>query len=83
VKTEHIRIALVAAALTASVATAQQPAAAPAAPPALPIPEVGTDAPDFDFTPVTTSGIGKATKLSALKGQTVVVWFFPKARTRG
>jgi hypothetical protein len=79
VKTEHIRIALVAAALTASVATAQQPAA----PPALPIPEVGTDAPDFDFTPVTTSGIGKATKLSALKGQTVVVWFFPKARTRG
>ncbi len=81
-KTQSLMIALLAAALTASMAGAQQPAAAPP-PPALPVPELGTDAPDFEFTPITTGGIGKSTKLSALKGQTVVVWFFPKARTRG
>lgn len=80
-------------ALTVSAAAcAKKPAAAPPAPAAgttasaqapLPVPEVGSKAPDFKFTPVTTAGIGKATKLSALKGQTTVVWFFPKARTRG
>jgi hypothetical protein len=46
-------------------------------------PDVGTPAPNFLFTPVTKAGIGKPTKLSDLRGQTVVVWFFPKARTRG
>ena len=46
-------------------------------------PDVGTMAPNFLFTPITKAGIGKPTKLSDLRGQTVVVWFFPKARTRG
>ena len=79
------------AAMSAS-ACAKPPAAAPPAPASgaasaaqapLPVPEVGSKAPDFKFTPVTLSGIGKSTKLSALKGQTAVVWFFAKARTRG
>jgi cytochrome oxidase Cu insertion factor (SCO1/SenC/PrrC family) len=76
------RIALpaLAAALSVSMAGAQQPAAAP---PTVPVPEVGSLAPDFEFTPITAGGIQKPTKLSALKGQTVVVWFFFKARTRG
>jgi hypothetical protein len=46
-------------------------------------PDIGTMAPNFLFTPITKAGIGKSTKLSDLRGQTVVVWFFPKARTRG
>lgn len=70
------------AVLLVSLAGAQQPTqSAPA--PALPIPDVGSVAPDFDFAPITKDGIQKPTKLSALKGQTVVVWFFFKARTRG
>jgi len=77
------RIALSSLALVcASTLAAQQPTAAPAAP-ALPIPEVGSVAPDFAFRPVTTGGIGKSTRLSDYRGQTVVVWFFFKARTRG
>ena len=66
----------------ATALSAQQPGAARAAPPS-PMPEVGSMAPDFTFAPVTMAGIGQPTKLSSLKGQTVVVWFFPKARTRG
>ena len=65
----------------ASVLAAQQPAAAPTPP--LNVPEVGSMAPDFTFTPITKNGVGQSTKLSDLKGQTVVVWFFFKARTRG
>lgn len=70
-------------ALAASLASAQQPA--PAAPaPALPIPEVGSIAPDFEFRAVTKAGIQtRAEKLSQYRGQTVVIWFFFKARTRG
>ena len=68
--------------LSTSLLDAQQPGAAPAASP-LPVPEVGSMAPDFEFTPVTMGGIQKPTKLSALKGQTTVIWFFFKARTRG
>ena len=73
-----------AALLSASLLDAQQPtAAAPPASPPLPVPEVGSMAPDFEFTPVTMGGVQKPTKLSALKGQTTVIWFFFKARTRG
>jgi hypothetical protein len=70
-------LALVAACSRQSAET--WPTPAPSATP----PEVGADAPNFAFTPVTTSGIGKKTTLASLKGQTTVVWFFPKARTRG
>ena len=75
------RIAVPSIALVmASALTAQQPAPATAP---LPIPEVGSIAPDFAFRAVTKDGIGKSAKLSDYAGQTVVIWFFPKARTRG
>ena len=72
-------------AASATVAHAQQPPAnaAPAAP-ALPIPAVGDMAPDFAFHGVTRYGILRdGAKLSDYRGETVVVWLFFKARTRG
>ena len=81
-KLNGIAPTMLAAAMSLSLACARQsmpPAPAPLASP----PEVGSKAPDFAFTPVTMAGIGKPTKLSALKGQTTVIWFFFKARTRG
>ena len=54
---------------------------APAA--AQPTPEVGSKAPNFMFTAVTKDGIQKPAKLSDHRGETVVLWFFIKARTRG
>ncbi|MDB4907763.1 MAG: hypothetical protein JWO05_2547 [Gemmatimonadetes bacterium] len=54
------------------------PAPAPVAP------EVGTMAPDFTLHGNTRFGpLGNAVKLSDFRGQTVVVAFFPKARTKG
>jgi peroxiredoxin Q/BCP len=69
--------------LAVSVAKAQQPAA-----PATPAPEVGPKvgemAPDFEFTGITRYGkLAQAKKLSDFRGQTVVLAFFPKARTKG
>jgi peroxiredoxin Q/BCP len=41
-------------------------------------------APDFEFTAITRYGkLAEAKKLSDFRGQTVVLAFFPKARTRG
>jgi peroxiredoxin len=41
-------------------------------------------APDFEFTGITRFGkLANSQKLSDLRGQTVVLAFFPKARTRG
>ena len=63
----------------ASVSGAQ---AAPAAPP-VPL-KVGEMAPDFTVTMVTKDGVAaKPFKLSEHKGETVVLAFFPKARTTG
>ncbi len=45
--------------------------------------EVGAVAPDFTLTSAGKDGVGKAVKLSDYKGQTVVLAFFPKARTSG
>lgn len=73
-------VAIAAITLAAQVGTAQVPAdsTAPALPP------VGGAAPDFTFRPITTSGIAPgAARLSDYRGQTVVLWFFIKARTRG
>ncbi|MEX2151850.1 MAG: hypothetical protein WD825_00830 [Gemmatimonadaceae bacterium] len=68
--------------LTAPLA-AQQPTAAPAAPP-LPIPAVGDMAPDFTNRAATRYGMLRdPVRLSGFRGQTVVLWFFVKARTRG
>lgn len=63
--------------LTAARPVAETPAQA------MPTPNVGDMAPDFMFTPITASGIGKTQKLSDYRGQTVVLWLFIKARTRG
>jgi peroxiredoxin Q/BCP len=60
------------------VLSAQQPAAAEVGP------KVGEMAPDFEFTGITRYGkLANAQKLSDLRGQTVVLAFFPKARSRG
>lgn len=63
-------------------AAAQQPAAPAATPPAgLPL---GTVAPDFAIPGATRFGtLEQPVRLSHLRGQTVVLAFFPRARTRG
>lgn len=62
---------------------AQQPAAAPAAP-ALPIPAIGDTAPQFTSRAATRYGMLRdPVRLSGFRGQTVVLWFFVRARTRG
>jgi hypothetical protein len=64
-----------------SIAGAQQTAAAP---PAQTGPKVGDMAPDFSLPGATRYGLLRdPVQLSAMRGKTVVVAFFPKARTRG
>ena len=64
-----------------STAGAQQPPSAPAGPPP---PNVGDVAPDFGFHGATRYGLLRdPMKLSDFRGQTVVLWLFIKARTRG
>jgi hypothetical protein len=47
-------------------------------------PKVGEMAPDFEFTGITRYGkLANTQKLSDFRGQTVVLAFFPQARTRG
>ena len=63
--------------------SAQQPSAAPPAP-TTPLPNVGDVAPDFAIRGATRYGlIREPLKLSDFKGQTVVLAFFVRARTRG
>jgi len=63
-----------------SVAMAQQPQPGTAAT----APTVGQMAPDFSISGASRYGLLKEpVKLSAFRGQTVVIAFFPKARTRG
>jgi hypothetical protein len=71
-----MRSIAVAAALlagTALPARAQDPA---------PLPP-GTKAPDFALVSATRGGVGKAIHLHDFRGQTVVIAFFFKARTKG
>jgi len=71
-------LTLVAAA--AGTSAAQQPAA----PAAQPTPEVGTMAPDFTLPGATRFGLLRdRVRLSDYRGQTVVLAFFFKARTKG
>jgi len=64
----------------ASAAAAQTPAAQPTAKPL----EVGATAPDFELAGATRYGVlGAPVHLSDFKGKTVIVAFFPKARTQG
>jgi len=66
-----------------ALARTQQPAAPPAPPP-LPIPAVGDMAPDFAIHGATRFGLLRdGGKLSDYRGQTVVLWLFFKARTKG
>jgi len=78
----HSRLgALIAAVLVGplSAAHAQQPAPQPEVGP-----KIGEMAPDFEFTGITRYGkLATTQKLSDLRGKTVVLAFFPKARTRG
>ncbi len=68
-------VAVVALSMTvSSIATAQ----------AFPALKVGDTAPDFTVAAVTAAGVNaKPFKLSEHKGETVVLAFFPKARTSG
>jgi peroxiredoxin Q/BCP len=62
-----------------SLAAAQQSAAPPT-----PTPEVGTMAPDFAIAGATRYGLLRdSIRLSDFRGQTVVLAFFFKARTKG
>ncbi|MBI3791435.1 MAG: redoxin domain-containing protein [Gemmatimonadetes bacterium] len=63
----------------APAARAQQPA--PAAP--APVSMLGQVAPDFTLPSVTKEGGVRPFHLADFKGQTVVLFFFPKARTKG
>jgi peroxiredoxin Q/BCP len=75
----HGRLVAVAAVLAAGTARAQQPAAAPA-----PVITVGSIAPDFTLRGATRYGLlANPVRLSDYRGQTVVIAFFYKARTKG
>lgn len=70
-------LALAATALLATKSEAQQPAPEVG-------PKVGDIAPDFTFTGATRYGLLRDQhKLSSFRGNTVVLAFFPAARTRG
>lgn len=73
----------VAMALLASLASAQQPQ--PQAPASQPVgPAVGEMAPEFTIAGATRFGaLRDSVRLSDFRGQTVVLAFFPKARTKG
>ena len=69
-----------AALAAAGPVAAQQPQAGTAAT----APDVGQMAPDFSLPGATRYGLLSApVKLSDYRGQTVVLAFFPKARTKG
>jgi peroxiredoxin Q/BCP len=73
-----------AAVLLAVVLAAPGSAQQPAAPQPEVGPKVGEMAPDFEFTGITRYGmLSTKHKLSDFRGSTVVLAFFPKARTRG
>ena len=73
--------ALLAAVLVAVPARAQQPAPAPAPAPVI---TVGSVAPDFSLRGATRYGLlENPVRLSDYRGQTVVIAFFYKARTKG
>ena len=81
-----VPIAALLGVLSATAALAQQPAASAAPKPgsAASAPDAGAMAPDFSLPGATRYGLLKdRVKLSDFHGQTVVVAFFPKARTKG
>ena len=82
----RIHFILAALSVVAAVpAAAQTPTAAAATPAAVPAPlAVGSVAPDFELPGATRYGVlQKPIHLSDFKGKTVVLAFFPRARTQG
>ena len=78
-----VRSLVFASALVASAAIAA-PAQQPATPQPPPTPEVGSMAPDFAIAGATRYGLLRdPVRLSSFRGQTVVLAFFFKARTKG
>ena len=72
-----------AVALLASIAAAQQPQPQQPAPQPVGL-AVGEMAPDFTISGATRFGVLRdSVRLSDFRGQTVVLAFFPKARTKG
>jgi len=70
--------------LSAAPLVAQQPAQPPPPPPQATPLAVGTEAPDFTLPAATEAGVSaKPVRLADLRGQTVVIAFFFKARTGG
>jgi peroxiredoxin Q/BCP len=77
----HTRLSFAAIVLSALSASA---GAQQAVPPATPSPEVGAMAPDFTLTGATRYGaLRDPVRLSDLRGKTVVLAFFYRARTKG
>jgi thioredoxin-dependent peroxiredoxin len=80
VRRKTVQLAATLLVVGSSLAIAQTPAPGSAAT----APEVGQMAPDFTLPGATRYGLLKdAVKLSGMRGQTVVLAFFPKARTKG
>ena len=78
-----VLLAALMVAASASLAVAQQPAAPPPGSAAF-APDSGAVAPDFAIPGATRFGLLKdPVRLSDYRGQTVVLAFFPKARTKG
>jgi len=77
-RTGGLAAALLAGAAAVLAAQQPQPGSAASAP------EVGAMAPDFTLPGSTRYGLlQQPIKLSEFRGQTVVLAFFPKARTKG
>jgi len=73
------RLPVAAVAFLIGAATVEAQQAAPAGGP-----KVGDLAPDFTLPAATMNGVSQTpVKLSDLRGQTVVIAFYPRARTRG
>ena len=79
------RLGLALSLATAAPLLAQQPAAPPPPPPPAAVPlAVGVEAPDFTLSAATMAGVSaKPVHLKDLRGKTVVLAFFFKARTGG
>jgi peroxiredoxin Q/BCP len=84
-RTRTVRLLSAVAALGALPLTASSAQQSAAPPGQLNVgPAVGAEAPDFEFKGITKYGaLEKSAKLSDFRGQTVVLAFFPKARTKG
>jgi hypothetical protein len=83
-KRSGVLLSVAASAFTAAIAGAQQPAPASHPGDSTFAPKVGQAAPEFSLPGATRFGLLKdSVRLADLRGQIVVLAFFPKARTKG